>query len=56
MGSCCTPVLHGWFVRESLFKIGLRHTGVFCAGRIEAIAGGDWFVDGRQVKTGEVYE
>lgn len=52
---CCESELHAWFVREGLYKIGLRHTGVHCAGKIEGLVKGAWFHQGRYLKTGETY-
>ena len=54
---CCVPVIHGWFVRESLFRIGLRHT-VDCSrtpGLIEEIKKGQWWHKGLKVLTGVTY-
>lgn len=57
MPPCCTPVLHGWFVRERLDKIGLRHT-VDCSrtpGLIEEIKKAQWWNNNRRILTGEAY-
>lgn len=53
---CCDPIVHGTFERESLARIGLRHTGVFCAGKIEGLDLNAWFYRGRRILNGEVYE
>lgn len=58
MSACCSPTLHGWFVRERLFRIGLRH-GPDCReqpGQIERIKLAQWWHNDRKVATGEVYE
>jgi hypothetical protein len=55
--ACCRPMLHGWFVREALYRIGLRHT-VDCTERpseIEELVKGAWFHQGRHLRTGKVY-
>ena len=52
---CCEMELHAWFRDEGLYKIGLRHTGTFCAGKIEELARSAWFHQGRYLKTGLVY-
>lgn len=55
--SCCTPILHGWFERERLARIGLRHTS-WChttPGLIEEIKKAQWWQKGAKVRTGEVY-
>lgn len=52
---CCTPVLHAWFVRETLYKVGLRHTGVRCAGRIDGLVKGAWRNQHRRLLSQETY-
>jgi hypothetical protein len=57
MHTCCDPILHAWFTRERLFKLGLRH-GVHCRrtpGLIEEIKKAQWWSKGRRVLTGETY-
>ena len=54
---CCTQILHAWFAREGLHRLGLRH-GVDCRrspGLIEAIVKGAWYAQGRKLRTGETY-
>lgn len=53
---CCEPELHAWFQRETLFKIGLRHTGSRCAGRIDGLVRAAWFDQSRYLRNGEVYK
>jgi hypothetical protein len=53
---CCDPIVHGTFERERLTRIGLRHTGVFCAGKIEGLELNAWFYRGRRILNGEVYQ
>jgi hypothetical protein len=58
MAACCTPILHGWFVREELHRVGLRHS-IDCQvqpGNIEAIGKRAWRTQGRKIRTGEVYQ
>lgn len=54
---CCKPVLHGWFVHESLYKLGVRHTPDCRVqpGVIEGIVKGAWWSQGRRLRTGEAY-
>jgi hypothetical protein len=53
---CCDPILHGTFERERLVRVGLRHTGVYCAGKIEGLVKEAWFHQGRRILNGKVYE
>lgn len=57
MRTCCTTVLHAWFVREGLHRVGLRH-GKDCRIlplQIEEIRTREWRAQGRRIKTGAVY-
>lgn len=50
---CCKPDLYAWFKGEALYRIGFRHAGVYCAGRLDVIQKGPWFSRGRKIPTGE---
>lgn len=57
MRHCCNTVLHAWFVREGLHRVGLRH-GKDCRilpMQIEELGKNAWRSQGRRVKTGALY-
>jgi hypothetical protein len=50
--NCCAPVLYAEFQRETLFRVGLRHTGVYCVGLVDGLVKGAWISQGRLLKSG----
>lgn len=52
---CCKQTVYAEFARERLARIGLRHKGIRCLGRIDGIVTGAYLSQGRLLLNREVW-
>jgi hypothetical protein len=52
---CCKQIVYAEFKCERLARIGLRHVGLRCLGRIDGIVAGAYIHQGRLLPNKEVW-